>query len=589
MGGHTDDMFRVEVPKYIWKKQKVYRKNAEICAFDTETINGYCRLITDSYGKFAFTKSFEDCADFIMDEKHQGKRNFFFNLRYDSQAILKYLPVSVLDLLHQVNSVEYGAYDIRLVEKKFFSISKEHRTVRFFDISQFYRKSLKVCAPLVGMKKLEFDVTELTEKDFGNPKMLTYCIEDSRIAQKLAERFVNLTSSVCPTKDFYSCASVSKKWLLTNFDVKFPRHTKLLDFALKSYRGGRFETMQRGYFDKLYNYDIRSAYPTEIAELEDCNGSVISDAEYHPDAAHSFLKCDVEIYNSLISPLGAKQKTLMIYPNGVFKDIYLTKREYELIDKLGFPIKVKEGMHLIGSSGKPFHDEIHRIFNLRNEYKQNGDDREYILKIILNSTYGCFIQLTKTKEVSSEETDNYSRIGNEIVFFKNKFKAGTLFNPIWAAEITANVRCKLFEDSFRKANNIIAYATDGILTTSELPLDIGYKLGEYEKCADSGIVLGCGIYALQEKQRMRGFSQNKCDLFELIKNNLDSNTINVNQFRPRNLGECIKQNRVGDLNKFEQVNKQLNINFDTKRVWERPFTNCRDVMNSQIMSVPLCI
>ena len=55
-------------------------------------------------------------------------------------------------------------------------------------------------------------------------------------------------------------------------------------------------------------------------------------------------------------------------------------------------------------------------------------------------------------------------IDNKRIYEYKYLKSGILFNPIVANEITANTRCKLFNDSYKKQNHIINYQTDSIIS-----------------------------------------------------------------------------------------------------------------------------
>ena len=44
-----------------------------------------------------------------------------------------------------------------------------------------------------------------------------------------------------------------------------------------------------------------------------------------------------------------------------------------------------------------------------------------------------------------------------------------------------------------------------------------------------------------------------------------------------------------DINSFVKINRDLNINFDKKRDWNRDFKNCEDVLTNIIDSKPLSV
>jgi hypothetical protein len=57
---------------------------------DTETINGYARIIATSQ-EYININSFDEILDFLFDYKYNDSTFMLWNLRYDVQSIIKYL------------------------------------------------------------------------------------------------------------------------------------------------------------------------------------------------------------------------------------------------------------------------------------------------------------------------------------------------------------------------------------------------------------------------------------------------------------------------------------------------------------------
>lgn len=584
------DINKVEIPRFVWKPQKKFNDNRVIYGFDTETVNGYARLITVSDGSYDFVKSFKECAEFLFQYRYESGLNFFFNLRYDYTAILKHLPTETIKLLLKNGQVNYGEYRIKYIPKKYFQIKKGRHVVSFYDIAQFYHMSLKEAAKYVNLEKGDYEVTEMTEEKLQDKLLLKYALQDAYITGKLGEYFRNMVTKLTTVRHYFSCASIAKRYVLTKgIRINFPYNPFLLDMALKSYQGGRFEVLQRGNFENLYTYDINSAYPFEIANLQSCQGLIKRNNEYEPDAIHSFFKCSVDIYNVMLSPLKWQMDSgLMVYPAGEFNDVYLTKSEYELIYELGFPIKILSAVHIFNKEpNKPF-EYFKDLYNERIKLKEKNDDLELAYKYIMNSFYGCLIQAKKQIKQVDYITGNFEVKDGEMTFYDGKYKTGSLFNPIWASEVTANVRVKLFKDFERKANYMVSIATDGVMLTKSHNVKISPKLGEYDYERDSGLVLGSGIYHTKNKCRFRGFGR-KLDLFQVLKDNQEKTLIPFKKTRPMNLKESLIQKDLGHekINLFLEERKVLDLNFDNKRLWERNFQNAKDCLENRIVSAPI--
>jgi hypothetical protein len=236
------------------------------------------------------------------------------------------------------------------------------------------------------------------------------------------------------------------------------------------------------------------------------------------------------------------------------------------------------------------------------ELKKLKNRKEHIIKISANSLYGITIQLTKRIELKKEwSEDEESNPDNEIVIYNDriflktfKWVAGEFFNPIFATEITSQIRIKLLEDSFNNQKNIIMFATDSIISDKKLDnLKIDNQLGSYKLENDfalKGVVLGNGIYQFSDgyerKKGFRGFNTN-LNIIELLEKNKNKTIIDIQKYKPFKLKES--RTHLEDLNNFSYVLKQLNINSDNKRIWDRDFENCNDALNSQIDSKPIVL
>ena len=128
--------------------QKQNRDNAKsklrvIHALDTETRDGNIFLIADSDGKFLDKITPESIINFLFSAKYQNTWNFFFNLNYDAEVILKLLGTELYKYkkTHNLNFT-FKNYKIRYIPSKSLTILKGHHSTIFFDIAQFYKESL---------------------------------------------------------------------------------------------------------------------------------------------------------------------------------------------------------------------------------------------------------------------------------------------------------------------------------------------------------------------------------------------------------------------------------------------------------------
>jgi hypothetical protein len=124
-------------------------------AFDTETVNGRCFLISDSDGNHLNDKEFKDLTgllSYLNQKKYRITNNWFYNLEYDTNAILHFLTFDERQFIASFNYVNYDKYRISIIPKKELKISvlqddKLLHTTAFYDLAQFYNfKKLETLA-----------------------------------------------------------------------------------------------------------------------------------------------------------------------------------------------------------------------------------------------------------------------------------------------------------------------------------------------------------------------------------------------------------------------------------------------------------
>ena len=85
------DISNIEIPYFVWKRVKPINNVNSNVAFDTETVKGRCFLISDSEGDFRNIDDLYALLCYLNQKKYRTTVNWFYNLEYDINAILKYL------------------------------------------------------------------------------------------------------------------------------------------------------------------------------------------------------------------------------------------------------------------------------------------------------------------------------------------------------------------------------------------------------------------------------------------------------------------------------------------------------------------
>jgi hypothetical protein len=534
-----------------------------IHALDTETFEGNIFLIADSDGRHLDKISIRSVVNFLFSKKYHDSWNFFYNLGYDAEVILKLLG-SELKIYKNTKELvfNYNKYKITYIPEKCLRISKGHHNVSFYDIAQFYNKSSLSNAYEKNIGKLDFKYLEMKDKrvefspryyNRNKKKIQNYCIQDCILTKQLSEKWINLFNSAFGfhPKKWFSSGYLAEKVLINN-KIFFPKfdsiHYKIQDLAFRSYFGGRFDMQKRGYIGTAHLYDINSAYPYALSKIPDLsNGKWVQQKSIHKDAKMGFFHILADIPDEkYVAPFPFRTKNTIIFPVGKF-ETYVTLPELQACESSKL-YKILDSYQFIPNSiNHPYKEFIESLYEKRLKLKKEQNQLQLPLKIILNSIYG------KTGQV----------INNKI---------GNLFNPVIFSHITGFARAQLY--SFIQKHGIekemVAFATDSICTTKKLDID-STDLGDfsYEGESHDTFFLQNGFYRFQEKWKQRGLGNLGKNEIEHLKTFEKDDKLYYKFIIKKNsrLRSSILQNKISDIGKIRPQTKQVNLNADRKRLW----------------------
>jgi hypothetical protein len=190
---------------------------------------------------------------------------------------------------------------------------------------------------------------------------------------------------------------------------------------------------------------------------------------------------------------------------------------------------------------------------------------------MLNSFYGKTVQII----------ENY----------KDEYIAGSAFNPVHGAVITANTRIKMCRIQNMLKDKCIAVHTDSVITTEELDKSIiTGKLGELD-FVEKGecICIACGQYSIGEKSAYKGIEPLDSDDWRtILKRHYNQYSIEYPVLHVHSWYECTSRGKLDKINLFEETVKTINLNADVKRIWDSKFKagdflNRNETSNSCIM------
>jgi hypothetical protein len=273
----------------------------------------------------------------------------------------------------------------------------------------------------------------------------------------------------------------------------------VLDMANMAYYGGRFEITRVGKIEeKVYEYDIHSAYPDAMRRL--------------PCLVHGEWEVATEReLGKLAAGMGGRDKPDPIFvaactfkPSGkdrsFFGGLPIRSKEGHLYwpaqgagvywsceiagaKRLGYSIHCKNGwLYKKTCDCTPF-DWVETLFEYRKSIGSAGPG--YPIKLGINSLYGKLAQ----------------RKGN-----------GSYNNMIWAGLITAMTRARLNDAIASNPDRIVMVATDAVYSLDPVPaLSCGERLGDWERADLDGLfIVQPGLYwspdARKKKRKSRGLS-----------------------------------------------------------------------------------
>jgi hypothetical protein len=534
-----------------------------VYALDTETWKGDVFLLADCDGRYIDNISAKSVIEFLFHKKYQSAWNFFYNLGYDAEVILKLLDTE-LETYKRTNVLEFRFEDYKLtyIYDKVLRIRKGHHHVSFFDIAQYfhaklpdaYENNIGVTLP-ESYKSIKQKRNSFTPRFYSDNKKLVrnYCIQDCGLTKELSEywikHFHNAYGIYC--KKWFSSGYLAEKVLINN-GIEIPRFNSIpyeiqkLAWAVVDH-GGRFEITKRGCIGTANLYDINSAYPSAIAQIPDLSkGDWIKSDSIIPDARLGFFRIIADIPDEKhIAPFPFKKGIRIFFPTGKFQTVVTlhellsceSKKYYEILDSCQFVPK---------SDAYPYKEFIENLYQKRLELKKIDDPLQLPLKVILNSIYG------KTGQ--------------------KKNGMGNLFNPVIFVSITGMIRGLLYRFVMKNnlENDAVAFATDSILTKKKLNLKSD-KLGEFSfvKDADDTYILQNGYNYMNGKWKTRGIGT----LSGKTVNQLDTFVkdgklfLKLEELRNTRLRSGILLNKIHDIGHIKEKIRQVDPNADNKRLW----------------------
>jgi hypothetical protein len=476
----------------------------------------------------------EELLDFICDHP-RGELLVGFAFGYDVTMILRDLPEAQKKRLFHPKTfgeglspfVWYKNFDIDYLPKQYFRVrrvkierdldGRERRvaekgsTRTIFETFGFFQKSfVKVINEFsvgteAGRISIAADKERRSSFNVISDRERSYCALEVEYLAELMEKLRGYCDAAGIRPKSWNGAGKLASALHRLHDT--PRSNAVrdcvpvgvLEYSNMAYYGGRFEITRTGSIkEKVYEYDIRSAYPDAMRFLpclehgswEEADGKQLArlagngDGRNRDDplfvAAITFKTgCNENGGMAQLGGLPVRSKEGHLYwprqGGGVYWSCEIASAE-----KLGAKITYKNGWRYNRKCDCHPFDWVEPLFEYRRSIGSSGPG--YPIKLGINSLYGKLAQ----------------RKGN-----------GAYCNMVWAGLITALTRSKLNGAIAANPGRIIMVATDAVYSLDPIELDCGECLGQWEATELPGLfIVQPGLYwcPAKRKRKSRGLS-----------------------------------------------------------------------------------
>lgn len=395
-----------------------------------------------------------------------------------------------------------GKYRVHYLRGKFLRIwDTEAETTRtLYDVFSFFGCSfVRACREYLGesdaldaierMKAERSNFTSITDDVSGYmAQELTYLV---RLCSKLRE---HLLSVGIKPRGWHGPGAVAES-IYRRHNIKTAKGTydhAVMVAAESAYYGGRFEQHKRGvYVGDVWEYDIRSAYPSAMLALPD-----LSQMRWYkvrkPQRIQPFALYHVRgISTSKVGPLPWRRADGSIFYRPEISGWYWG---VEIPNNLVSCIVEGYEPDGPGMEAQPF-AFVSNMYAERARLKREGNPAQLALKLGLNSLYG---KLAQSKGARENEDGTWRK--------------PTFHEIMFAGYITASTRARIRHAMELAGDDLIAVETDAVFTTKPLPsLPVSSKLGAWDEMKFDGIIyLQSGVHLTLEhgewSVKSRGFS-----------------------------------------------------------------------------------
>lgn len=518
---------------------------------------------------------------FILQNNDSSATNVIYGASYDWNMWLRDVPRDVLEKLYIDGTATWEQYwfKVRLGKTFQFGVRGTKLSALFYDVMPFFQRAfVKACDEYLGADWFERDMV------IRNKRLRGDFVQDDleEMTRYTDAELVNLVRLMNELRSRLHRAGLKvSRWdgpgaiavaLFQQHDVKahLCRTAHAMTVAVQSaYFGGRFEVLKTGYVnEKVYEYDLNSAYPAALQEVPSLAGGHWETVKGLPEATPNFALYRLTYSGNLDHadfpqpfPFRREKDGNVCYP--FHTTGWYWGPEYHagmaFVEKWGGTITVHETRVFVPATDvKPF-AFIGPIYTKRLAYKNAKDGAHVGIKLGLNSMYG--------------------KLAQQVGWFENEeeLRLPPYHQLEYAGYATSWCRAAVYSAIIDKPDAVVAFETDAMFVREPLDVAEGEQLGQwgYEEFTDM-LYMQSGTYFAHQTDSETGevTTVNKTrgvDRGELTFENAhdalrsDSPTLDAKLTRFNGLGIALAQNFAKWL-VWETMTKQVKVYPTGKRI-----------------------
>jgi len=398
------------------------------------------------------------------------------------------------------------------------------------------------------------------DKDIG------HTIDRAKVAQEVGQEVYDaLTNLNLHPRTLVSPINAYYKEVLSQFDLPtvddYPDEAG--EWAYQCCKGSWLEAFKRGHWENVWDYDLNSAYPSELETALDLRqGGFRKLKELSEDSYFAYCRCQVEIDTNFHPILYENRNGESYIPVGRW-ECFLTRNEIIYLRKHKQKVEILESwqwfpMVSLGKLELPLYDII---ISLQKKAQQTNGLKREVIKRIMTGIYGMTIQ--------------YKGIEQEM---------GPLFNPVWAAEAETNTRLRVAEFCHMNSIMPIYIAVDGVIVDREIPLnDPSWRLSH----VGSALVFNSGTVAMDTKHGSGDFSLDYNELVSFMRENPEATSYTMKKVSPMTVARALALNRWSEVGDLVESERTIDFGYENKRCWPEIRNTAKEIMeDTPVESIP---